>query len=81
MRIRLCRPQVRDTFPVQHLITGILFDCELTKRISSMRIEIYIDLQKHRKVSVNAGLSVVVTFRRVRSLASMLLSVRFLPCS
>ena len=50
----LFRPELRDALPVQHPNT-ILFDYKLTKRIR-MYIEIYIDLQKHRKVSVYATL-------------------------
>jgi len=67
----LFRPESRDALAgVQklRLNTTILFDCELTKRISAC-IEIYINLQKHRKASVYAGLWVVVTFRSVNSLA------------
>ena len=38
-------PELRDPLPLQHLVTIILFNCELTKRISSLSIKIYIDLQ------------------------------------
>ena len=62
----LFRPELRDAHPVIHP-NIILFDFKLTKRIS-MCNEIYINLQKQRKVSTYAGLWVVVTLKRVMSL-------------
>ena len=61
---RLFWPELPDMLPIQHMNT-ILH--ELTKRIS-MYIKIYIELQKHRKVTVYAGLWDVVTLKGVRSL-------------
>ena len=44
MKGRLFLPELRDLLPPRHVIT-IVFDCDLTKRIFSLSIKIYIDLQ------------------------------------